>query len=113
MTFDRLLHTEKEPHNWLTYSGNMLGQRYSPLTQINTGNVKNLELQWVWQAQSLEKYETTSLVIDGILYTVQAPTTRTTRMGTRRSSLSTPPPAGRSGRSVYDPHRRRAPAAAA
>jgi alcohol dehydrogenase (cytochrome c) len=73
VTFDRLLHTEKEPHNWLTYSGNVLGQRYSLLNQINTGNAKNLELQWVWQAGSLEKYETTSLVNDGVLYTIQAP----------------------------------------
>ena len=73
VTFDRLLHTDREPHNWLTYSGNVLGQRYSALTQITTGNVKNLELQWVWQAKSLEKYETTSLVVDGVLYTIQAP----------------------------------------
>ena len=73
VTFDRLLHTEKEPHNWLTYSGNIQGQRYSLLSQINTGNVKNLELQWIWQAPSLEKYETTSIVNDGILYTIQAP----------------------------------------
>ena len=74
VTFDRLLHTDREPANWLTYSGNVLGQRYSQLTQINTGNVKNLELQWVWQAKSLEKFETTSLVLDGIMYTIQAPT---------------------------------------
>jgi len=67
VTFDRLLHTEKEPQNWLTYSGSVLGQRYSLLNQINTGNVKNLELQWVWQAKSLEKFETTALVVDGIL----------------------------------------------
>jgi alcohol dehydrogenase (cytochrome c) len=73
VTFDRLLRTDREPHNWLTYSGNVLGQRYSPLTQITTGNVRNLELQWVWQAKSLEKYETTSLVVDGVLYTIQAP----------------------------------------
>src|SRR5215471_7221015 len=73
VTFDRLLHTDREPQNWLTYSGNVLGQRFSPLTQITTGNVKNLELQWVWQAQSLEKFETTALVLDGILYTIQAP----------------------------------------
>jgi len=74
VTFDRLLHTDKEPQNWLTYSGNVLGQRYSLLNQINTGNVKNLELQWIWQAPSLEKYETTSIVNEGILYTIQAPT---------------------------------------
>jgi alcohol dehydrogenase (cytochrome c) len=81
ITFDRLLHTEREPQNWLTYSGNVLGQRYSLLNQINTGNVKNLELQWLWQAPSLEKYETTSIVVDGILYTVQAPTTTPTADG--------------------------------
>jgi alcohol dehydrogenase (cytochrome c) len=73
VTFDRLLRTEREPQNWLTYSGNVWGQRYSPLNQITAGNVKNLELQWLWQAPSLEKFETTSLVVDGILYTIQAP----------------------------------------
>src|SRR5205823_12399515 len=73
VTFDRLLHADREPQNWLTYSGNVLGQRYSPLAQITPGNVKNLELQWVWQAKSLEQYETTTLVQDGILYTIQAP----------------------------------------
>jgi alcohol dehydrogenase (cytochrome c) len=81
ITFDRLLHTEKEPQNWLTYSGNMWGQRYSLLNQINAGNVKNLELQWLWQAPSLEKYETTSIVVDGILYTIQAPTNTNTADG--------------------------------
>src|SRR5216117_854884 len=73
VTFDRLLHTEREPQNWLTYSGNVLGQRYSPLTHITAANVKNLELQWVWQAKSLEKFEPTALVVDRILHTIQAP----------------------------------------
>ena len=73
VTFDRILHPDREPQNWLTYSGTVGGQRYSPLTQITPANVKNLELQWVWQARSVEKFETTALVVDGILYTVQAP----------------------------------------
>ena len=73
VTFDRLLHPEKEPQNWLTYSGNLSGQRHSPLTQITPSNVKNLELQWVWQAKSTEKFETTALVVDGVMYTIQAP----------------------------------------
>jgi alcohol dehydrogenase (cytochrome c) len=78
--FDRILHPEKEPQNWLTYSGSLTGQRFSPLTQINTGNVKNLELQWIWQAKSLEKYEATALVVDGVMYTVTgaSPATPTT-----------------------------------
>src|SRR6202043_3474818 len=73
VTFDRLLNANKEPQNWLTYSGNVSGQRHSLLKQITPANVKNLELQWVWQAKSLEKFETTALVVDGILYTIQAP----------------------------------------
>jgi alcohol dehydrogenase (cytochrome c) len=48
-------------------------QRYSRLDQITAANVKDLELQWVWQARSLEKFEATALVVDGVLYTVQAP----------------------------------------
>ena len=35
--------------------------------------MKNLELQWVFQARSLEKFEATPLVVDGVMYTVQAP----------------------------------------
>src|SRR5678810_601149 len=68
-TFDRILHADREPQNWLTYSGTIGGQRYSPLTQITPANVKNLELQWVWQARSVEKFEATALAIDGVLYT--------------------------------------------
>jgi alcohol dehydrogenase (cytochrome c) len=77
VSFDRILNAEKEPQNWLTYSGTTFSQRYSTLDQISPANVKNLELQWVFQAQSLEKFEATALVVDGVLYTVQAPNTVT------------------------------------
>ena len=73
VSFDRILHADKEPQNWLTYSGTPFNQRYTPLAQITPANVKNLELQWVWQAKSLEKFEATPLVVDGVMYTVQAP----------------------------------------
>src|ERR1700728_3700663 len=73
VTFDRILGADKEPQNWLTYSGSLMSQRYSTLSQITPDNVKNMELQWVFQAHSLEKFEATPLVVDGILYTVQAP----------------------------------------
>jgi alcohol dehydrogenase (cytochrome c) len=71
--YDRLLHADREPQNWLTYSGSYSSQRHSPLTQITPANVRNLELQWVFQARSLERFQATALVVDGILYTVQAP----------------------------------------
>src|SRR5256886_1447758 len=73
VSFDRILRADKEPQNWLTYSGTPFNQRYSPLTQITPANVKNLELQWVWQSKSLEKFEATALAVDGVLYTLQGP----------------------------------------
>ena len=68
VSFDRIMRADKEPQNWLTYSGSVQSQRYSQLTQITPDNVKNLELQWVYQARSLEKFEATALVVDGVLY---------------------------------------------
>jgi alcohol dehydrogenase (cytochrome c) len=73
VSFDRILAAGKEPQNWLTYSGSTMSQRYSTLDQITPENVKNMQLQWMFQARSLEKFEATPLVVDGILYTVQAP----------------------------------------
>ena len=73
VSFDRLLRASDEPHNWLTYSGAFLSQRYSLLDQITPANVKNLEMKWVFQARSLEKFEATPLVVDGVMYLTQAP----------------------------------------
>ncbi len=36
VTFERLVNAAKEPQNWLTYSGDYAGRRFSPLDQINT-----------------------------------------------------------------------------
>ena len=58
---DRLLKSNQEPQNWLTYSGHYNAQRYSALSQITPENVKNLEQQWIFQARSLEKFEATPL----------------------------------------------------
>ena len=73
VSFERILGATQEPQNWLTYSGSVQSQRYSRLTQITPGNVRNLELQWVYQARSLEQYEATPLVVDGVMYTIQNP----------------------------------------
>jgi alcohol dehydrogenase (cytochrome c) len=73
VSFDRILRGETETQDWLTYSGGLTGQRHSSLAQITPANVSNLELQWVLQVRSLEKFEATPLVVDGVMYTVQAP----------------------------------------
>jgi alcohol dehydrogenase (cytochrome c) len=49
VTYERLLKAREESQNWLTYYGAYDGQRYSPLDQINTGNVKRLTPAWVFQ----------------------------------------------------------------
>jgi len=109
VTFDRLLRSDAESQNWLTYSGSFRSQRYSLLTQINPENVKNLEPQWVFQSRSLEKYEATALVVDGIMYTVQPPndllaldatTGRTFWMYSYRPSADARPCCGRVNRGV-------------
>jgi alcohol dehydrogenase (cytochrome c) len=73
VSYERLLRAADEPQNWLTYSGSYASQRYSQLRQITPNNVKNLEQKWIFQAESLEKFVTTPLVVDGIMYLTQPP----------------------------------------
>ena len=70
---ERLLRAGEEPDNWLTYSGTYSSHRYSSLNQITSQNAKDLEMKWVFQARSLEKFEATPLVVDGVMYLTQAP----------------------------------------
>ena len=53
---------------WLTYSGNYFGHRHSPLTQITPENVGQLKSQWTFQTGVLGNFQSTPLVIDGVLY---------------------------------------------
>jgi alcohol dehydrogenase (cytochrome c) len=68
LTFERLVNSAKEPQNWLTYSGDYAGRRFSTLDQINSGNAHSLVAKWVYQTAATGKLETTPLVVDGILY---------------------------------------------
>src|SRR5258708_32531847 len=76
VSFERIQNANKEPQNWLTYSGSLESQRYSELSQIKPENVKDLEFQWAFQARSSEKFEATPLVVDGMMYVTQAPNDR-------------------------------------
>ena len=73
-----------KPGDWLTYNGNLSGNRYSELTQINTTNVHQLTLKWIlsvplWKnsfpntnyfVENMRYFglETTPIVADGIMY---------------------------------------------
>ena len=68
VTFERLLNASNEPQNWLTYSGDYAGRRFTTLDQVNKANVHSLTAKWVYQTAATGKFETTPLVVDGILY---------------------------------------------
>ena len=73
VTSARIERAASEPQNWLVYGGAYTNQRYSTLSQINQGNVKNLEQQWVVQNQVPGAWESNPLVVDGIMYLTQRP----------------------------------------
>ncbi len=75
VTSDQLVDAAVTPENWLTYSGTYLSQRHTTLDRITPDNVDELELKWVFQAASLEAFEATPLVVDGIMYLTEAPNT--------------------------------------
>lgn len=72
---DRLLNAESEPQNWLMYSGNYKAQRYSALNQLDRRNVAELEIAWVHQLSVLDRAETTPLVVDGVMFITESPST--------------------------------------
>ena len=75
VTYERILNADKEPGNWLTYSGNYSSHRYSPLTAITRDNVASLRPVWVFQTGGGGSLETSPIVIDGIMYITQPPGT--------------------------------------
>jgi alcohol dehydrogenase (cytochrome c) len=74
--YERILNARSEPQNWLTYYGAYDGQRYSPLDQVNTDNVKHLAPAWIFQAgssgmiagASTYSFEASPLIVDGVMY---------------------------------------------
>ncbi len=58
--------------NWLSYGRDYSEQRYSPLGQINTGNVSQLGLAWSADMDTARGQEATPLVIDGKIYVTTA-----------------------------------------
>jgi len=73
VTSDRLQNAASESRNWLTYSGGYFSNRFSGLTQITPANAKNLELAWMYQAAVAGAWQTTPLVVDGVMYLTQRP----------------------------------------
>ena len=71
VSYDRIVKAQQEPGNWLTYSGNYAGHRYSPLAGITRENVAGLRVAWAHQFGT-GRTETSPIVVNGVMY-VTAP----------------------------------------
>ncbi|HEY6898150.1 MAG TPA: PQQ-binding-like beta-propeller repeat protein, partial [Rhodocyclaceae bacterium] len=54
--------------DWLTYGHGYTNQRYSPLTQVNRGNVARLVPKWIYQTGMADTFQTSPIVQDGTVY---------------------------------------------
>ena len=68
---------QQDRTDWPVYLGDAAGTKYSPLSQINRTNIKQLEVLWKWKVGekplpalgvSPGNFEATPLMIDGVLY---------------------------------------------
>jgi PQQ-dependent dehydrogenase (methanol/ethanol family) len=80
--FSRVL--KPRPGEWMTFNGNVSGNRYSPLTQINKTNVSTLSVKWTFTIPLWTQFlpdtpyyrenmryfglETVPIVADGVMY---------------------------------------------
>jgi len=76
VSYQRLVDARDEPESWMTYSGRYFAERYSALDQIHTANVSDLKVEWVYQT-SPGLVESTPLVVDGMMYLTEPPSTVT------------------------------------
>ena len=60
--------SDPDPADWLSPRGNIEAWGYSPLDQIHTGNVDQLELAWVWGMEDGTRSQPAPLVRDGVMF---------------------------------------------
>lgn len=68
VTGERIVNADAEPGNWLSTGRTYDEQRFSPLTDINDGNVGGLGLAWYFDIDTNRAMEATPLVHDGVMY---------------------------------------------
>ncbi len=68
----RQLAAESEPGTWMSDGRTYDQQRYSPLTQVNAGNIAQLGLAWYGDIDTQNGQESTPVVVDGVMYITTA-----------------------------------------
>ena len=64
----RLLAAGAERASWITYGRDYSNQRFSPLAQIDAGNVARLRPAWIFQSGVSATFQATPIVVDGVMY---------------------------------------------
>lgn len=64
----RLLSAGKNVSDWILSGRTYSNQRFSPLKQVNRGNVKRLVPAWIHQTGIASTFQTTPMVADGVMY---------------------------------------------
>ena len=73
VSYEQILQADAQPQNWLLYNGSYMSQRYSLLNQITSANVSKLESKWMLQDQVFGAWQSTPLVVDGVMYLTERP----------------------------------------
>jgi PQQ-dependent dehydrogenase (methanol/ethanol family) len=72
VTEARLVAAEGDSDNWLSHGRTYAEQRFSPLTEVNDGNVGQLSLAWAVEFDTTRGQEATPIVVDGVMYLTTA-----------------------------------------
>jgi alcohol dehydrogenase (cytochrome c) len=65
---DMLLNADKDANNWLHYGRDYATTRYSPLTQVNRGTVKDLVAKWSFSFGVLEGQDSQAVAHNGEIF---------------------------------------------
>ena len=67
----RTINQGREPagsHDWPIYGGTPDNNHFSPLSQINRKNVKQLKIAWTFDTEESGGLQTSPIDVDGVLY---------------------------------------------
>ena len=67
-----IIAADQRPDIWISHGRTYSEQRYSPLKQISTENVKTLGLAWSTDLDTNRGMESTPIVVDGVMYVTSA-----------------------------------------
>ena len=65
---DDLLAGASDTEKWLLYGGDYANTRHSPIDDINTDNVAGLQVAWAFPTGTVQQFEVSPTVYDGIMY---------------------------------------------